>query len=41
MDNWFDTQDSDTKEAAALLVATCIDQVTSAGEELEALVNEH
>jgi hypothetical protein len=39
MEDWFDTHDSGTKEAAALLVASCINQVETAGDELEALVN--
>ncbi len=38
MDEWFDTQDGGTKEATALLVASCIDQVEEAGDELETLV---
>ena len=38
MDDWFDSGDSGTKEATALLVASCIEQVTSAGNELESLV---
>jgi hypothetical protein len=41
MDEWFDTHDSDTKVVTALLVANCIDQVTSAGEELRMLVEEN
>jgi hypothetical protein len=37
MDNWFDSPNSSTKEAAALLVAECVEDVTAAGEELDAL----
>ena len=39
MDDWFDTGDSGTKEATMLLVVSCIDEVTAAGAELEALVS--
>jgi hypothetical protein len=38
MDEWFDTQDSDTKDATMLLVANCMDQVTQAGDELKSLI---
>ncbi len=41
MDDWFDTGDSDTKEVAAILVASCINQVTEAGDELEELLDEN
>lgn len=41
MDAWFDNPDSSTKEAAALLVASCISQINAAGEELQELVNEN
>jgi hypothetical protein len=37
MDQWFDTFDSDTKETVALLVASCMDQVDAARDELEGL----
>ncbi len=37
MDDWLDTPDSDTKEAATLLIAECIDDVTTAGDELSEL----
>jgi hypothetical protein len=40
MDEWFDNQDSETKEVTVLLVANCIDQVTKAGEELELFVKQ-
>jgi hypothetical protein len=39
MDSWFDTSDQGTKEAAALLVAGCEEDVTAARSELEALVD--
>ena len=39
MDEWFDTQDSGTRDATALLVSSCISQVNSAADELEELVN--
>lgn len=38
MSDWFDTRDNGTKEAVALLVASCINQVTSAGEDLQSLL---
>jgi hypothetical protein len=38
MNDWFDTRDNGTKEAATLLVASCINQVTSAGEDLQSLL---
>lgn len=38
MDRWFDTQEAGTKNATALLVANCMDQVTKAGDELNALL---
>jgi hypothetical protein len=40
MDNWFDSPNSGTKEAAALLVGECVENVTAAGEELDALTGE-
>jgi hypothetical protein len=40
MDNWFDSPNSGTKEAAALLVGECVEDVTAAGEELDALTGE-
>jgi hypothetical protein len=40
MDDWFDNSSSDTEDAAALLVAECIEEVTQAGEELSALTGE-
>ncbi len=38
MDEWFDTHDSSTRDATALLVANCINQVTTASEELKQLI---
>lgn len=38
MDEWFDNRSNGTKEATALLVAACMDQVNEATSELEALV---
>jgi hypothetical protein len=40
MDNWFDSPNSSTKDAAALLVGECVDDVTAAGEELDALIGQ-
>lgn len=40
MDEWFDSQDSGTKEAIVLLVAECVEEVEAAGDELSALVAE-
>lgn len=37
MYDWFDSPNSETKEAAALLVAECVEDVTTAGEELMAI----
>ncbi|MCL4294804.1 MAG: hypothetical protein KJ077_03720 [Anaerolineae bacterium] len=39
MDQWFDTFNDDTKETVALLVASCMDQVDAARDELEGLAN--
>lgn len=41
MDDWFDSQDSDTRDATVILVGTCIDQVTRAANELQTLINEN
>lgn len=41
MDEWFDTGDSGTKDATALLVASCINEVTAAGDALEELLSEN
>jgi hypothetical protein len=38
MDDWFDSPSSGTKDAAALLVGECVEDVTAAGEELDALI---
>ncbi len=38
MDQWFDTPDSGIKEAAALLVVECVEDVTAASEELMTLI---
>jgi hypothetical protein len=38
MDQWFETQDSGTKETTIVLVASCLDQVAKAKEELEKLL---
>ncbi len=38
MDRWFDTQETGAKDATAFLVANCLDQVTRAGDELNALL---
>lgn len=40
MGRWFNNPESDTKAAAVLLVAECIEDVTQAGEELRALTGE-
>jgi hypothetical protein len=40
MDDWFDSPSSGTKEAAALLVGECVEDVTAAGEELDALTGQ-
>jgi hypothetical protein len=37
MDEWFDSQDSGTKEATVLLVAECVGEVETAGDELSVL----
>jgi hypothetical protein len=39
MDGWFNTRDSGTKEAAMLLVAACVDEVSVAGDELSNLTD--
>jgi len=41
MGQWFESQNDSTKEATILLVTTCMDQVTSAGDEIEALVDDN
>jgi hypothetical protein len=41
MGDWFDTPNSDTKEAATLLVTQCTGEIADAQEELEALINEN
>jgi len=38
MDQWFDHQDSGIKETTILLVASCLDQVSNAEEELRELI---
>ena len=40
MDEWFDTPNSGTAEAATLLVVRCAEKITAAEEELETLINE-
>jgi hypothetical protein len=40
MDDWFDSPSSGTKDAAALLVGECVEDVTAAGEELDALIGQ-
>ena len=40
MDDWFDTQDSGTREAVVLLVTECVEEVQAAGQELVALTGE-
>ena len=40
MDDWFDTQDSGTREVVVLLVTECVEEVQTAGQELVALTGE-
>jgi hypothetical protein len=41
MDAWFDAPNDNTREAATSLVTGCVEQVTAAGEELEAIVGQN
>jgi hypothetical protein len=40
MDRWFNEPNSDTQEAAALLVARCVEEVSAASDELTELVGQ-
>jgi hypothetical protein len=40
MDRWFNEPSSDTQEAAALLVARCVEEVSAASDELTELVGQ-